>query len=219
MRGCASESVIGTYLHGPLLPKNAWFADWLIASAIGIGDGLGELDESWRRGTRRGAAGGRGGARMTRPRRDACLPGSPLSRLLAGAGTACAALAIGRGLRLSPPGRRSLSSDRDDDPRPRRCREPVSRTVTIGDKNYTEQFVLGELYYLALQGEGFTVSLNRNIGPTQVTLQALTSGQLGIYPEYLSTWNSSDCGIYEHGSRRGGRHTAPPRTMRSSHGM
>jgi CobQ-like glutamine amidotransferase family enzyme len=29
--------VIGTYLHGPLLPKNAWFADWLIAAATGGG--------------------------------------------------------------------------------------------------------------------------------------------------------------------------------------
>jgi CobQ-like glutamine amidotransferase family enzyme len=26
--------VIGTYLHGPLLPKNAWLADWLIARAL-----------------------------------------------------------------------------------------------------------------------------------------------------------------------------------------
>lgn len=29
-------NVIGTYLHGPLLPKNAWFADWLIARALGV---------------------------------------------------------------------------------------------------------------------------------------------------------------------------------------
>ena len=28
-------SVIGTYLHGPLLPKNAWFADWLIRDGAG----------------------------------------------------------------------------------------------------------------------------------------------------------------------------------------
>ena len=28
-------NVIGTYLHGPLLPKNAWFADWLTATALG----------------------------------------------------------------------------------------------------------------------------------------------------------------------------------------
>jgi osmoprotectant transport system substrate-binding protein len=66
--------------------------------------------------------------------------------------------------------------------------------VTIGDKNYTEQFVLGELYYQALEAQGFSVQLNRNIGPTQVTLQALQSGTLGMYPEYLNTWNSTVAG-------------------------
>src|SRR3954462_10550785 len=30
--GVRRGNVIGTYLHGPLLPKNAWFADWLIAA-------------------------------------------------------------------------------------------------------------------------------------------------------------------------------------------
>jgi hypothetical protein len=34
--GARAGNVIGTYLHGPLLPKNAWFADWLIATALGI---------------------------------------------------------------------------------------------------------------------------------------------------------------------------------------
>ena len=34
--GVRRGNVIGTYLHGPLLPKNAWFADWLIAAALGI---------------------------------------------------------------------------------------------------------------------------------------------------------------------------------------
>ena len=37
--------MIGTYLHGPLLPKNAWFADWLIATALGIGGPLAPLDD------------------------------------------------------------------------------------------------------------------------------------------------------------------------------
>jgi CobQ-like glutamine amidotransferase family enzyme len=37
--GARAGNVIGTYLHGPLLPKNAWFADWLIATALGIGIG------------------------------------------------------------------------------------------------------------------------------------------------------------------------------------
>jgi CobQ-like glutamine amidotransferase family enzyme len=34
--GVRRGNVIGTYLHGPLLPKNAWFADWLIATALNI---------------------------------------------------------------------------------------------------------------------------------------------------------------------------------------
>lgn len=44
--GVRSANVIGTYLHGPLLPKNAWFADWLIATALGIEpDELAPLDD------------------------------------------------------------------------------------------------------------------------------------------------------------------------------
>ena len=37
VRGGAHGTVMGTYLHGPLLPKNAWFADWLAATALGLG--------------------------------------------------------------------------------------------------------------------------------------------------------------------------------------
>jgi CobQ-like glutamine amidotransferase family enzyme len=33
--GVRQRNVVGTYLHGPLLPKNAWFADWLIQTATG----------------------------------------------------------------------------------------------------------------------------------------------------------------------------------------
>jgi lipid II isoglutaminyl synthase (glutamine-hydrolysing) len=45
--GVRRENVIGTYLHGPLLPKNAWFADWLIATALGIApDELRPLDDT-----------------------------------------------------------------------------------------------------------------------------------------------------------------------------
>ncbi|MGC9221637.1 MAG: glutamine amidotransferase, partial [Solirubrobacteraceae bacterium] len=36
LEGARTGNVIGTYLHGPLLPKNAWFADWLIATALWI---------------------------------------------------------------------------------------------------------------------------------------------------------------------------------------
>ncbi len=43
--GSREGKVIGTYLHGPLLPKNAWFADWLIATALGDGVVLEPLDD------------------------------------------------------------------------------------------------------------------------------------------------------------------------------
>jgi CobQ-like glutamine amidotransferase family enzyme len=32
--GCRVGRVAGTYLHGPLLPRNPWFADWLLAQAL-----------------------------------------------------------------------------------------------------------------------------------------------------------------------------------------
>jgi lipid II isoglutaminyl synthase (glutamine-hydrolysing) len=43
--GVRRGNVIGTYLHGPLLPKNAWFADWLIATALGADSPLAPLDD------------------------------------------------------------------------------------------------------------------------------------------------------------------------------
>jgi osmoprotectant transport system substrate-binding protein len=70
--------------------------------------------------------------------------------------------------------------------------------LTVGDKNYTEQFVLGDLYYLALKAQGYTVSLNRNIGPTEVTMRALQTGTLSMYPEYLNTWNTTIAGNRRH---------------------
>ena len=45
LEGVRRGSVIGTYLHGPLLPKNAWFADWLIRTALQLEEPLGALDD------------------------------------------------------------------------------------------------------------------------------------------------------------------------------
>jgi lipid II isoglutaminyl synthase (glutamine-hydrolysing) len=48
--GARRGNTIGTYLHGPLLPKNVWFADWLIAQALGIESGnLAPLDDALER--------------------------------------------------------------------------------------------------------------------------------------------------------------------------
>jgi CobQ-like glutamine amidotransferase family enzyme len=47
--GARAGHVIGTYLHGPLLPKNTWFADWLISTALGLREPLAELDDTLER--------------------------------------------------------------------------------------------------------------------------------------------------------------------------
>ena len=56
--------------------------------------------------------------------------------------------------------------------------------VTIGDKNFTEQYILGELYAQALRAKGFTVKIKSNIGSSEIIDKALTSGKLDLYPEY-----------------------------------
>ena len=56
--------------------------------------------------------------------------------------------------------------------------------VTIGDKNFTEQYILGELYAQALRAKGYTVKLKSNIGSSEIVDKALTTGSLDMYPEY-----------------------------------
>jgi osmoprotectant transport system substrate-binding protein len=73
-------------------------------------------------------------------------------------------------------------------------------TITVGDKNFAEQFVLGQLYVQALRAQGYSVNINQNIGPTSVTVQALQNGSLTVYPEYLNTFNTAIAG-YHHGFR------------------
>ncbi len=56
--------------------------------------------------------------------------------------------------------------------------------VTIGTKDFTEEFVLGNLYAQALEAKGFNVTLKENIGSTEIIDKALTSGEIDGYPEY-----------------------------------
>jgi len=58
-------------------------------------------------------------------------------------------------------------------------------TVTLGTKDFTEEFVLGELYKQALEAKGYTVNLKKNIGSTEIIDKSLTSGEIDGYPEYL----------------------------------
>ncbi|MDQ6751615.1 MAG: hypothetical protein M3Z33_12810 [Actinomycetota bacterium] len=56
--------------------------------------------------------------------------------------------------------------------------------VTLGDKNFTEQFILGYLYKQALEAKGFKVNLKANIGSSELIDKTLTSGKIDLYPEY-----------------------------------
>jgi CobQ-like glutamine amidotransferase family enzyme len=40
VEGCRLGRAIGTYLHGPLLPRNGWLADWLLGEALAHATGL-----------------------------------------------------------------------------------------------------------------------------------------------------------------------------------
>jgi osmoprotectant transport system substrate-binding protein len=66
--------------------------------------------------------------------------------------------------------------------------------VTLGTKNFTEQFVLGQLYKQALEAKGFKVSLKQNIGSTEIADKALRSGQIDMYPEYIGIFNTAVAG-------------------------
>jgi glycine betaine/choline ABC-type transport system substrate-binding protein len=66
--------------------------------------------------------------------------------------------------------------------------------VTLGSKNFTEQFVLGQLYKQALEARGFRVTLKNNIGSSEITDKALTSGKIDAYPEYTGTILSTVAG-------------------------
>jgi osmoprotectant transport system substrate-binding protein len=57
--------------------------------------------------------------------------------------------------------------------------------VTIGTKNFPEQFILGELYRQALEANGFRVRLKSDIGSSEIVDRALVAGSLDMYPEYI----------------------------------
>ena len=59
--------------------------------------------------------------------------------------------------------------------------------LTVGSKNFDEEFLLGEIYAQALEAAGYTVKTDLNLGSEQVALKALKAGEISGYPEYTST--------------------------------
>ncbi|MGZ4334807.1 MAG: ABC transporter substrate-binding protein [Gaiellaceae bacterium] len=57
-------------------------------------------------------------------------------------------------------------------------------TIIVGNKNFTEEFILGQLYGQALKAKGFTVKFAGSLGSSELADTALTSGKINLLPEY-----------------------------------
>jgi glycine betaine/choline ABC-type transport system substrate-binding protein len=68
-------------------------------------------------------------------------------------------------------------------------------TITVGSKNFTEQFVLGEIYSQALEAAGFKVKKQLNLGSELIAYKALKAGTIDAYPEYTGTALTSFFGV------------------------
>src|SRR3954462_11973802 len=62
-----------------------------------------------------------------------------------------------------------------------------AQTLKVGSKNFTEQFVVAELYAASLEAAGFKVERKINLGATLVAHEALRTGAIDLYPEYTGT--------------------------------
>ena len=69
--------------------------------------------------------------------------------------------------------------------------------LTLGTKDFPEEFILGELYTQALEAKGYQVELKKNIGSTEIIDTALTSHEIDGYPEYLGVTVAVVAGVNE----------------------
>jgi len=89
--------------------------------------------------------------------------------------------------------------------------------VMLGDKNFTEQYILGQLYAQALRAKGYTVRLKANIGASGATDAALTGGQIDLYPEYTGVIVSALANIVGAAPGADAQANAPPGSARSAY--
>jgi osmoprotectant transport system substrate-binding protein len=67
-----------------------------------------------------------------------------------------------------------------------RCGSGQAR-LRVGSKNFTESFVIAEIYAQALEAAGLQVDRRFNLGSTQIALAAMHRGDIDLYPEYTGT--------------------------------
>jgi osmoprotectant transport system substrate-binding protein len=59
--------------------------------------------------------------------------------------------------------------------------------IRVASKDFTEQFILGEMYAQILEANGFTIERKLNLGGTPVAQAALVANEIDLYPEYTGT--------------------------------
>jgi osmoprotectant transport system substrate-binding protein len=69
----------------------------------------------------------------------------------------------------------------------RRAGSAQDEPIIVGSKDFTEQFIVANMYLQVLENAGFQVEDKLNLGGTQVAHQALVSGDISLYPEYTGT--------------------------------
>src|SRR5579884_1455012 len=57
-------------------------------------------------------------------------------------------------------------------------------TITLGTKNFGEEYILGQLYGQALQAKGFHVVYKGSFGSSELANTAIQHGKMNFYPEY-----------------------------------
>jgi glycine betaine/choline ABC-type transport system substrate-binding protein len=63
----------------------------------------------------------------------------------------------------------------------------ASTTLIIGSKNFTEEFILGEIYAQALEAGGYKIRKRLDYGSELVAFKGVREGKLDAYPEYTGT--------------------------------
>ena len=63
----------------------------------------------------------------------------------------------------------------------------AAQVIKVGSKNFTEQFIIAEMYAAALENAGFKVERKINLGGTLIAQKALEVGEIDLYPEYTGT--------------------------------
>lgn len=67
------------------------------------------------------------------------------------------------------------------------CGGGSEEILVVGSKNFTEQYIIGEMYAQLLENEGLTVERKFGLAGTPVAHEALLAGEIDLYPEYTGT--------------------------------